>query len=128
MRAGLPVRSGRPRGVGLEVALGEGGERSVGAQFLQRPVEVGQQPAVLAGRESLFALLSGLPGDFDRGVVSLGQIRVDGDAVVDDGVDPALAEQLDRLREALDGLDLGPGITGDLCPVCWSSTGLWSCP
>src|SRR6476661_2523022 len=40
-----------------------------------------------------------------------------GEAVVDRGVDALLLEQGDGLGEALDRLDLGPGVLGDLRPV-----------
>ena len=88
-------------------------------QFVEGLVQLGQQAAVLAGGEALLALLADRRGDLDRLVVGLGLVGVEGDAVVDDGVDPALVEQGDRLGEALDRLQRRAGVAGDLRPSCW---------
>src|SRR5262249_12364114 len=113
----LPLRGRSPRSVDLQVLLRDVGQRAVGAQLVESLVEVGQKAAVLAGGEALLALLADVPCDLDRRVAGLGEVGVHGDAVVDDDVNPAVVQQLDRLREALDGLDAGARLAGHIRPV-----------
>ncbi len=125
LRAGV---AGPPDALAFRYFCEMVGQRAVGTQFVERLVQVGQQPAVLAGGEALLALLADVPGDLDRLVAGLGEVGVHRDAVVDDDVHPALVEQLDRLGEALDGLDPGTGLAGDLRPVAGRVLGRRPCP
>jgi hypothetical protein len=87
------------------------------AQLVEGLVEVGQQPAVLAGGEALLALVPDVPGDLDCRVTGLGEVGVHRDAVVDGGVHSPLVQQLDGLGEALHGLDASSGLASHVGPV-----------
>ena len=106
------------RHVGVEVALGDLGQGAVGAQLVQGLVDRVAQGAVLgAQREHLLARVAGLGGDLDVGVLGGLDVLQHRQVVVDGGVHPPLLDQGDGLGEALDGLDLRPGVGGHLGPV-----------
>ena len=77
------------------------------------------KPCSLGSSPAFPAILTGL-------VAGLCEVCVDGDAVVDDDVHPALVEQLDGLGEPLDRLDPAPALraTSDQLLVAFSAATL----
>src|SRR6478735_1837644 len=105
------------RHVGAEVLLRQLLQRPVGPEVGEGLVDGGDEVGALAGGDDLLGDVAGLRGDLDALVTRRLLVVEHGEAVVDRGVDALLLEQGDGLGEALDRLDLGPGVLGDLRPV-----------